>query len=73
MLVDEATGEQLKVSIRWVSHDYEVSKDPVGLHCFPSTTSEVLYTAVTGILTWCNLPLALCRGPAFDGAANIQK
>ena len=55
-----------------MNSEYEVSEDSVGLYCLPSTTSDVLFTVVTDILTRCYLPLALCRGQAFDGAANMQ-
>ena len=60
------------MSIRRVNSEYEVSEDSVGLYCLPSTTSNVLYTVVTDIPTQCDLPLALCRGQAFDGASNMQ-
>ena len=55
IIADEATNvanrEQLNLSIRWVSNDYEVSEDPAGLYCLPNTTSDTLYTVVTDILT----------------------
>ena len=58
IIVDETTDfanrKQLNLSIRWVSNDYEVSEDSVGLYCFPNTTSDTFYTVVTDILTWCS-------------------
>ena len=78
IIADEATDvanrEQLILSIRWVSSEYEVSEDPVGLYCHPDakSISEILYNLVTDILTRCTLPLFSCRGKAFDGASNMQ-
>lgn len=77
IIADEATNianrNQLNLSIRWMNNDYEVSEDSVGLHCLPNTTSDTLYNIVTDILTQCTLALAICKGLAFDGAANMQE
>lgn len=47
LIADEATDvanhEQLNLSIRWVSDDYEISEDPVGLYVLPNTKAETLY------------------------------
>ncbi len=70
---DEATDmsykEQLNISIRWVDEAYEIYEDPVGLFNLPNTTSETLFTVVKDVLTRCS---SLCRGQAFDGAANMH-
>ena len=74
IIADEATDvvntEQLNVSICWVSDDYEVHEDSIGLCKVPDTKAETLF--IKDLLIRCNLPLALCRGQAFDGAANMQ-
>ena len=76
IIADEATDvcntEQLNLSIRWVSNDYEVHEDPIGLCRVPDTKAETLFKVIKDILIRCNLPLALCRGQAYDGAANMQ-
>ena len=73
---DEATDvvnrEQLNLSIRWVNDDYEVNEDPVGLFSVPDTTSNTLTKVIQDMLKRCSLPLSLCRGQAYDGAANMQ-
>ena len=55
LITDEATDvanhEQLNLSIRWVSDDYEISEDPVGLYVLPNTKAETLYFVITDILT----------------------
>jgi hypothetical protein len=70
---DEATdvcnSEQLNLSICWVSDDYEVHEDPLVLCRVPDTKADTLFK---DLLIRCNLPLALCRGQAYDRAANMQ-
>ena len=76
IIADEATDvcntEQLNLSIRWISDNYEVHEDPVGLCRVPDTKAETLFKVITDLLIRCDLPLALCRGQAYDGAANMQ-
>ena len=76
IIADEATDvanrEQLNLSIRWVSAEYEISEDPVGLYSLPNTKADTLYTVTTDILTRCSLSLSMCRGQAYDGASNMQ-
>ena len=60
------------MSIRWVDNDYTIREDSVGLYCLPNTRSDTLYTVVTDILQRCDIPLTLCRGQAYDGAASMQ-
>ena len=76
IIVDKATDivhtEQLNLSICWVSDNYEVHEDPIGLCRVPNTKAETLFYVIKDLLIRCNLPLALCRGQAYDGAANMQ-
>ena len=77
IIADEATDtcntEQLNLSIRWVSDDYVVNEDPLGLCRVPNTKAETLFRVITDLLIRCDLPLGLCRGQAYDGAANMQE
>ena len=76
VIADEATdvinSEQLNLSIRWVADDYDIHEDPLGLYRVPDTKAETLFSIIKDLLIRCNLPLALCRGQAYDGAANMQ-
>ena len=76
IIVDEATDvthtEQLNLSICWVNDNYEVHEDPIRLCRVPDTKAETWFKVIKDILIQCNLPLALCRGQAYDGAANMQ-
>ena len=77
IIADEATdivhaAEQLNLSIRWINDNYEVHEDLIGLCRVPDTKAETLFQIIKDLLIRCNLPLALCRGQAYDGAANMQ-
>lgn len=69
---DVAKREQFNLSIRWVDGNYHISEDPVGLYCLPNTAADTLCKVIKDILIRCSLPLSLCRGQAYDGAANMQ-
>ena len=76
IMADEATdinqAEQLNSSIRWVDDEYEAHEDPIGLFRVPDTKAETLFKVIKDLLIRCDLPLALCRGQAYDGASNMQ-
>ena len=76
IIADEATDvacrEQFNLTIRYVDNDYTVHEDSIGLVCLPDSKAITLHLVVKDILTRCNLPLSLCRGQAYDGAANMQ-
>lgn len=76
IIADEATDvvnrEQLNLSVRWVDNDYGVFEDPLGLFCLPDTKADTIATVIKDLLLRCNLPLNMCRGQAYDGAANMQ-
>ena len=67
-----ARREQLNLSIRYVSNDYIIREDSVGLFCLPDTTAKTLHVVVKDMLIRCNLPMQLCRGQAYDGASAMQ-
>ena len=75
IIADEATdvinSEQLNVSICWVNNSYEISEDSIGLWRVPDTRAEILYKVISDALNHCTLPISLCRGQAYDGAANM--
>ena len=76
VIADEATDvrsrEQLNLSLRWVNDEYDVSEDPVGLFVLPNTTADTITSVIKDLLIRCNMPLSLCRGQAYDGAATMQ-
>ena len=63
--------EQLNLSIRWVDSKYSVYEEPVGLFRVPDTKAETLFTVIKDLLIRCSLSIDMCRGQAYDGAANM--
>lgn len=76
IIADEATDvanrEQLNLTLRWVDDEYAVNEDPVGLFVLPNTTADTITSVIKDLLIRCDMPLSLCRGQAYDGAANMQ-
>ena len=55
-----------------VDNDYNVHEDPIGLFVLLNTGAETITSVVKDILLRCTLPIDLCRGQAYDGAAVMQ-
>ena len=66
-----ANREQFNLTLRWANDEYETSEDPVDLFCLPSIT-DTITMVLKDILIRCDLPVALGRGQAYDGASNMQ-
>ena len=75
IIADEATDvankEQL-VCIRWVDNDFQIHEDPVELINVSKTDAVTLTSAIKDCLIRLSLPLAQCRGQAYDGASNMS-
>ena len=69
---DVSCAERLNISIRYVDEEYEIHEDSIGLFQLSSTDAASIASAVKDILICCSLPLSLCRGHAYDGAATMQ-
>ena len=76
LIVDEATdishNEQLSLSIRWIDSHYTIHEDTLGLVQLENTRARTLFSVIKDILIRCSLPIAQCRGQAFDGATNMS-
>ena len=66
-------NEQVTVCIRWVDKSYEVHEDFIGLVNVPNAMAETITSILKDVLIWCNLPLSMCHGQAYDGAANMSR
>lgn len=66
-------SEQLNISIRNADNDYNVHEDPIDLFVLPNTGAETITSVMKDILLHCTLPIDLCRGQAYDGAAVMQE
>lgn len=76
VIADEATdvahNEVMCISVRWVDTHYDIHEDVLGLVQLPDTKSETLFSVIKDVLIRCTLPLCMCRGQAYDGAANMS-
>lgn len=72
-IADETTDvtciEQFNLSIRYVDDNCVIHEDAVGLS---DTTAQTLSQALKDMLLRCDLPLPMCQGQAYDGAAAMQ-
>lgn len=76
IIADEANDvcntEQLSLFIRWVDNMYLICEETVGLFRVPNMKAETLYAVMKDLLARCSLSIEMCRGQAYDGAANMQ-
>ena len=76
IIADEATDisqkEQLCIAIRWVDNHFQIHEAPIELIQVPKTDAETLATLIKDSLTRLALPIAQCRGQAYDGASNMS-
>ena len=64
--------EQLNLSVRYVDDEFIVREDSLGLFQMPTTDASTIAAVIKDILIRTSLPLSLCRGQAYDGAAVMQ-
>ena len=57
---DISNIEQLTISIRWISSDYMVHEEPIGLVQVPRMNAETLTSTLKDVLIWFMLPLQKC-------------
>ena len=69
---DVAFNEQMCISIRWVNREYEIFEEPIGLVQLTTTDSITIFKALKDVLLRCVLPVSMCRGQAYERAANMS-
>lgn len=69
---DISNREQLVTVLRWVGDTYTVQENFIGLFNLPKTDAHTIFTVWNYILKWWNIILELCRGQAYDDAANMS-
>ena len=69
---DISNREQLTITLRTVSESYEIKEDLFGLAQLDETTAEHIHLIIKDCLLRLGIPIANCRGQAYDGAANFQ-
>jgi len=76
IMMDETTdvsnNEQSVIIFRWVSEDFEVNEEFLGVYQVPSIDAETLTAAAKDTLCRMNLPLSKVRGQCYDGASAMS-
>ena len=68
---DISNRQQLVVCLRWVSENYEVFEDMIGLVQLKNTTAECIHMSLKDCLLRLGISFEKCRGQAYDGASNF--
>ena len=58
---DVASNEQMCVSVRWVSKEYEIFEEPIGLVKLTKTGAATIFAALEDVLLRCILPVNTCK------------
>ena len=76
IMIDETTDvsnrEQATVVIRWVSEDFKVHEEFVGLYHVDSIDSASLVSVIKDVLLRLNLSVNKLRGQCYDGASAMK-
>lgn len=76
IIVDEtrdcAGHEQLSMCIRWVSADYVIHEDFIGMYDCPNTDAESITLTIKDMLLRCGLDINNMRGQTYDCASVLH-
>ena len=76
LMMDETTDisnqEQSVIVLRWVSEDFEVNEEFLGVYNVPTIDAATLTMAANDTLCRMNLPLSKLRGQCYDGASAMS-
>ena len=64
--------EQLALCVRWVDEEFVIHEDLIGMVHVEKTDANSLTAAIKDVLLRCSLPMVLCKGQAYDGAAAMM-
>ena len=69
---DISNKEQMTVVIRWVTADFEVHEEFVGLYTVPSIDSNTIFTKIMDALKFLNVSVNKLCGQCYDGASTMR-
>ena len=69
---DASNYEQVTIILCWVTEDFQVHEEFIGLYKVHSIDAETFTTTIKDTLTRQNLSLAKIRGKCFDGASAMS-
>ena len=58
---DVASNEQMCVSVRWVSKEYKIFEESIGLVTLTKTGAATIFAALEDVLLRCILPVNTCK------------
>ena len=75
VMVDEATDkankEQLTIVVRWISEDFVVSEEFLGLYCLSAIDAQSIVEAMKDAFLRFQIPLAEIRGQCYDECSTM--
>ena len=75
VMVDETTDksnkEQLTLVVRWVSEDFTVSEEFLGLYCLSATNAQSIVSIMKDAFLRFQIPLAKLRGQCYDRCSTV--
>ena len=75
VMVDEATDksnkEQLTLVVRWVSDDFVVSEEFLGLYTLSAIDARNIVDVMKDAFLWFQIPLAKLLGQCYDGCSTM--
>ena len=69
---DFSNTEQVTVIMRWVSDQFDVHEEFLGMYCVPSLDASTLTTAIKDVFLRLNLSFNKLRGQCYDGATAMS-
>lgn len=76
IMVDETTDisnrEQSAVVFRWVTQDFQVHEEFIGVYNVPSIDSATLISMIKDVMVRMNLSINRIRGQCYDGASAMK-
>ena len=69
---DSSNHEQVTIILRWVTEDFQVHEEFIGLYKVTSIDAETLTATIKDTLIRLNLPLTKICGQCYDGASAMS-
>lgn len=68
---DVSNREQVVICIRWVSDNFAVHEEFIGMYVVDKIDAKTLVTTIKDVMCRLNIPLIKLRGQCYDGAASM--
>ena len=76
IMADETTNiankEQVTIVIHWVTADFVVHEEFIGLYMVDLIDSKTIMATIMDVLTRLNLPISKLCGQCYDGASSMS-